>query len=196
MILKKDNKEQKNEKSEKTQKKRIEDKSVLNLNISNLTVSILYPIFIRWSESYKELDKNKKNNIYGEIQKNEKKEKKMKISIVTLYNYTGRQVILNNNALNEEDILNEMLNDEDDLDFKHFGQNKEIIEEGKSYDIEYKDIITKEEKNEDEKNNALDKKDIIKYINNKIDKNTNNIIIANNSYQLIEKIDKKGEKKE
>ena len=39
---------------------------------------ILYPIFIRWSESYKELDKNKKNNIYGEIQKNEKKEKKMK----------------------------------------------------------------------------------------------------------------------
>ena len=38
----------------------------------------------------------------------------MKISIVTLYNYTGRQVILNNNALNEEDILNEMLNDEDD----------------------------------------------------------------------------------
>ena len=150
---KKDNKEQKNEKSEKTQKKRIEDKSVLNLSISNLTVSILYPIFIRWSESYKELDKNKKNNIYGEIQKNEKKEKKMKISIVTLYNYTGRQVILNNNALNEEDILNEMLNDEDDLDFKHFGQNKEIIEEGKSYDIEYKDIITKEEKNEDEKNN-------------------------------------------
>ena len=135
----------KNEKEEKNEKVRIEDKTMLNLNISNLTVSILYPIFIRWSESYNELNSKKNNNIYGTEQVNEKKEKKMKISNLTLYNYTGKQIILDNSLFNQEEQLNNILNDEDYMDYDHLNPSKELIDNRKSFEIEYKDIITNEE---------------------------------------------------
>ena len=85
--------EAKNKKEEKTQKMKAEDKTVINISISNLTVAILYPIFIHWTESYKELTSKNPEN-YGDNQIIEKKEKKMKISNLTLYNYTGKKIIL------------------------------------------------------------------------------------------------------
>ena len=138
-------KNEKDEKNEKNENVRIEDKTMLNLNISNLTVSTLYPIFIRWSESYNELNSKKNNNTYGSEQANEKKEKKMKISNLTLYNYTGKQIILNNSMYNQEEQLNDILNDEDYMDYNHLNQFKELIDNRQSFEIEYKDIITNEE---------------------------------------------------
>ena len=140
----------------------IRDDNPLNINISNLTISCLYPIFIRWSESYNKLnnqnDKNKRND--KEEQKNkekEKKEKKMKISNHTLYNYTGKQIILENNNEQDDnsDIMGEIQNDDDYTDFNHLNQFQELIDDRKSFDIEYKDIISKEEEeNNNEKNNT------------------------------------------
>ena len=85
-----------------------EDKTVINISISNLTVAILYPIFIHWTESYKELTSKNPEN-YGDNQIIEKKEKKMKISNLTLYNYTGKKIILKyTNDLETEEQLKEI----------------------------------------------------------------------------------------
>lgn len=148
-------KDKKNIESEKKGKnsENKEDKT-LNINISNLTISCLYPIFIRWSESYKrlnEIKENKQERFYGEtkkIKEKENKEKKMKISNHTLYNYTGKQIILDNNFQNSEDNIEnygDNQNDDDYIDFNHLNQYKEFIDDRKSYDIEYRDIVDKED---------------------------------------------------
>ena len=157
----KDNKkETNNEKGEKNQKDKDKDKnnnkSALNVSISNLTVSILYPIFIRWSKSYNELNSTKKKEMHDEVQKNEKKEKKMKISNLTIFNYTGKQIILDNSISNQEECLNEILNEEDYMDYNLLSQDQEFIENRQSYDIEYRDIIDKEDENNDDE--IIDKK--------------------------------------
>ena len=108
----------KNEQNDNKKKLRNEDKTTLNISVSNLTICILYPIFIRWSESYNELNMKKDKN--EEIQK---KEKKMKISNLTLYNYTGKQIILDNsNNNNQEEMVNEIQNDDDYPDYGHLNQ--------------------------------------------------------------------------
>ena len=65
------------EQNEKKKSIRDEDKTTLNINISNLTVCILYPIYTRWTESYNELNSSKYKENNGEIQKSEKKEKNL-----------------------------------------------------------------------------------------------------------------------
>ena len=120
--------------------------NTLNINISNLTVSCLYPIYIRWTESYKRLSEmkdNPKERFYGEkkkIEEKEKKEKKMEISNHTLYNYSGKQIYLGETQ------------DNDYTDYNFLNQYQELIENCHSYDIKYKDKINKEEddNNDDE----------------------------------------------
>jgi hypothetical protein len=72
----------------------------------------------------------------------------MKISNHTLYNYTGKQIILDNNYYESEDvddIFGENHNEEDYMDFNHLNQYQELIDNRKSYDIEYRDIVGKDE---------------------------------------------------
>jgi sugar phosphate permease len=69
---------EKEKEKEKNKKNIIEDKTTLNLSISNLTVSILYPIVIRWTESYNELNSKKDSKVYGEEPKTEKKNENIK----------------------------------------------------------------------------------------------------------------------
>ena len=166
-LAKKDNKKKKKDKNLTINNK---DDKVLNINISNLTVSILYPIFISWSESYKSLnvrndstDKNRRNK---KIDEKEKKEKKMKISNHTIYNYTGKQIILDNNY-NDSDIKDDLFegNDDDYIDFDHLNQYQELIDDRQSYDIEYREIIDNEELNDIIENNELNNKGNNKYNN-------------------------------
>ena len=160
------NVDNKNEKDEKSQKMKNDDKAVINLSISNLTVANLYPIFIHWSESYKQLNSKKNSGNLGEEQKIEKTEKKMKISNLTLYNYTGKQIISSYNDLEPEEQINEIVNEEDYMDFNHLDQDQEIIDDRQKYDIEYKDIMTNEENNDIE--NLEENEQVNNFGNNKI----------------------------
>ena len=187
-INKEDNK---NKKEEKSQKMKAEDKTVINISISNLTVAILYPIFIHWTESYKELTSKTNLENYGESQIIEKKEKKMKISNLTLYNYTGKQIILRNNGLDPEEQVNEILNEEEYIDYNQFDQFKEIIDNCKKFDIEYKDIMTNEENNEIE--NLDENGQINNFGNNKINIGIKECKIKENQNEV--KVDKVSTKK-
>ena len=157
----------------------------LNINISNLTISCLYPIFIRWSESYKRLNEQKNRNKEEEKknEEKEKKEKKMKISNHILYNYTGKQIILENNI---EDNLDyeDLQNDDDYIDFNHLNQYQEIIDDRKSYEIEYKDLVDKEEENDSND----DEDNVNNYTGYQHNNNYNNTIKINlKEYNLKEK---------
>ena len=166
----KNDQEEKEKEKEKNKKNIIEDKTTLNLSISNLTVSILYPIVIRWTDYYNELNSKKDSKVYGEEPKNEKTEKKMKISNLTLYNYTGKKIILlDNNRLSQEEI-NEIQNDDDYMDFDHLNQFQELIENGQSFDIEYKDIIANEENKENEMDDNGQNNDFNSLYNNEYNK--------------------------
>ena len=142
----------KNEQNEKKKSIRDEDKTTLNISISNLTVCILYPIYTRWTESYNELNSSKYKENNGEIQKSEKKEKKMKISNLTLYNYTGRPIFLDNSN-NQEELTNEIQNDDDYADWDHIIQFQEMIDDRHSFEIEYKGLISNDMNNQNNNNN-------------------------------------------
>ena len=180
-------------KEENEKKKKInEDKTILNLSISNLTISILYPIFIRWSESYNELNSKKDNYVSGEAQKIEKK---MKISNLTLFNYTGRQIMLNNNEMNQQDLLNEIQNDEEYSDYNVMNQIKEVIDDRHSYDIEFRDFIASEDNNENGKKND-EQMSNIDYLFNNSANNKININIKEGRIKESEiKVDKISTKK-
>ena len=189
-----------NKNNKNSKKENISDRNSnpLNINISNLTVSCLYPIFKRWSEAYNKLNLPGKEVIYGEEQKSkekEKKEKKMKISNHTLYNYTGKQIILDN--INEQednmDIFGDIQNDEDYIDFNHLNQYQELIDDRKSFDIEYKNIIGKEDGKNIDENNALnyDSQNISNKYNNFIKINLKECRLKEN----IIKVDKVSVKK-
>ena len=185
--------EAKNKKEEKTQKMKAEDKTVINISISNLTVAILYPIFIHWTESYKELTSKNPEN-YGDNQIIEKKEKKMKISNLTLYNYTGKKIILKyTNDLETEEQLKEIENDDDGADFNILDQNMIFIENTQKIDIEYKDIITNEENNEME--NSDENWQINNFGNNKIYIGFQDYKISNKEKLKEVKVDKVSTKK-
>ena len=146
-----DNKNKKKKKKENIDTYNKGDKT-LNINISNLTVSCLYPIYIRWSESYQKLSQqndSKSYNNYGkDINNEEKEEKKMKISNHTLYNYTGKQIILNNNSGEDNyEYYKDIQNDDDYIDFNHLNQYQELIDDRQSFDIEYKDRVDEIQEN-------------------------------------------------
>jgi len=101
----------------------------------------------------------------------------MKISNLTLYNYTGKQIILlDNSGLNQEDYINEKQNEDDYMDYDHLNRVQEIIDNGNSYDIEYRDIIADEENQDNE-------------IINKKDQNNTFSSLYNNDYNKKIKID-------
>ena len=181
-----DNKKKKKKKDEKNMN-RID--KALNINISNLTLSILYPIFIRWSESYKKLNEQNDNKSYKsyknyeEVKKinEEKKEKKMKITNHTLYNYTGKRIILNNNNGDDDDYRD--IQDDENIDYNYLNQYQELIEDRKSFDIEFRDRVGIEEGDNIIQDNEKDLNNL-DYLYNKYN---NKISIDLKEYTLKEK---------
>jgi hypothetical protein len=98
----------------------------------------------------------------------------MKISNLTLYNYTGKKIILlDNNRLSQEEI-NEIQNEDDYMDFDHLNQFQELIENRQSFDIEYKDIIANEENKENEMDDNGQNNDFNSLYNNEYNKKNKN----------------------
>ena len=164
------------------------NEKILNINISNLTISCIYPIFIRWSESYQRLNEQKGQKVdsfSGEKKKFDEKEKKMKISNHTLYNYTGKKIIiLDNNIDDNIDNIDDIQNEDDYIDYDHLNQYQELIEDRHSFEIEYRDIMNKEEENKiDENDNELNNNICYQYKN----KYNNTLKINLTEWKLKEK---------